>query len=131
MSAICSLVPTYSTRMLFSTTFSHRKLNFIGMCFVLECITGFFEILMELVLSQYIEMGSSYSTCIYVNVCFIHRTYVQNVVSSIYSNSAIDNDIDDCFFLAKIPNTHPTRTLLHLYFFGHQCNLPNMHLRRK
>ena len=70
MSATCSFVPTYSTRMFFSATCSHRKWYLIGMCLVLECITGFFEILMALVLSQYIGMGSSYSTCISVKVLF-------------------------------------------------------------
>ena len=77
MSATCSFVPTYSTLMFFSATCSYRKWYLIGMCFVLECITGFFEILIALALSQYIGMGSSYSTYIYVKVCFIHRTCVQ------------------------------------------------------
>jgi hypothetical protein len=54
---------------------------------------------MELVLSQDIGMGSSYSTCIFVRVCFINRTCVQHVVVAIYSASVVDRDIDDCFFL--------------------------------
>jgi hypothetical protein len=101
MFAIRSLVLTYSTRMFFYTTCSHRKLYFIGMCFFLECTTRFFEILMVLVLSQYIKIGSSYSTCILVKVCFIHITCVQHVVVAIYSTSYVDNDIDDCFFLSQ------------------------------
>ena len=52
MSTTCSFVPTYSTRIFFSTTYSRRKWYLIGMFFILECITGFFEILMALVLSQ-------------------------------------------------------------------------------
>jgi hypothetical protein len=55
---------------------------------------------MALVLSQYIGMGSSYSTCIYVKVCFIQRTYVQHDVVAMYSTSTIDKDIDDCFLLS-------------------------------
>jgi hypothetical protein len=100
MSTTCSFVPTYSTLMFFSITYSYRKRYLIGMCFVLECITGFFEILMALILSQYIGMGSSYSTCIFVKVCFIQRTCVQHVATAIYSTSAVDKDIDDCFLLS-------------------------------
>jgi hypothetical protein len=82
-----------------------KKLNWLptssyGMCLVLECITGFFEILTALVLSQYIGMGSSYSTCISIKVCFIQRTCVQHVVVAIYSASVVDKDTDDCFLLS-------------------------------
>jgi hypothetical protein len=55
---------------------------------------------MALVLSQYIGMGSSYSTCIYVRVRFIQRTHVEHVVAAIYSASVVDKDNDDCFFLS-------------------------------
>jgi len=68
--------------------------------FILECITRFFEILMALVLSQYIGMGSSYSTCILVRACFIQRTCVQHVVAAVYSALTVDKDIDDCFCLS-------------------------------
>jgi hypothetical protein len=60
----------------------------------------FFDILMALVLLQCIGMGSSHSTYIFVKVCFILRTCVQHVVAAIYSASAIDKDIDDCFLLS-------------------------------
>jgi hypothetical protein len=46
-------------------------------------------------------MGSSYSTCISVKVCFIHRTCVQHVVVAIYSALVVDKDIDDCFLLSQ------------------------------
>jgi hypothetical protein len=55
---------------------------------------------MALVLSQYIGMGSSYSTYISVKVCLIQRTYVQHVVAAVYSASVVDIDIDDCFLLS-------------------------------
>ena len=42
MSAICSFISTYSSLMFFSVTCSLRKWNLMGMCFVLEFITGFF-----------------------------------------------------------------------------------------
>jgi hypothetical protein len=56
---------------------------------------------MALVLSQNIRMGSSYSTYIYFNVCFIHRTSVQHAIDAIYSASVVDNDTDDCFLLSQ------------------------------
>jgi hypothetical protein len=55
---------------------------------------------MELVLSQYIGMGSSYSTYISVKVCFIQRTCVQHVSTTLYSASAVDRDTDDYFLLS-------------------------------
>jgi hypothetical protein len=54
---------------------------------------------MDLVLSQYIGMGSSYSTYIYVRVCFIQRTCVQHDVVAIYVSSAVDKGNHDCFLL--------------------------------
>ena len=40
-------------------------------------------------------MGSSYSTCIFVKVCFIHKTWVQHLVVAIYFALDVDKDIDD------------------------------------
>jgi hypothetical protein len=54
---------------------------------------------MDLVLSQYIGMGSSYSTYISVRVCFIQRTCVQHDVDAIYVASDIYKGNDDCFLL--------------------------------
>ena len=99
MSATCSFVPTYSTMMFFYATYSRRKWYLIGMWLVLECITRFFEILMALVLSQYIGMGSWYSTCISIKVCFIQITCVQHAVVAIYSAWVVARDTDDCFLL--------------------------------
>jgi hypothetical protein len=58
MYAIFYFVPMYSKLIFFSVTCSRRKWYLSGMCFVLECITGFFEILIVLVWSQNIRMGS-------------------------------------------------------------------------
>jgi hypothetical protein len=55
---------------------------------------------MALVLSQYIGMGSSYSTCISVKVCFIQRTCVQHVVATIYFVSVVYIDTNYCFLLS-------------------------------
>jgi hypothetical protein len=62
---------------------------------------------MVLVLSQYIEMGSSYSTCISVNVFFIHKTRVQHVVAAMYSALAINNDTDEFFLLIQDTKNSP------------------------
>jgi hypothetical protein len=62
---------------------------------------------MALMLSQYIGMGSSYSTYISFRVCFIHRNCVQHVATAIYRASAIDKDIDDCFLLIHDTNNSP------------------------
>ena len=56
--AICSFVGTYSNFTTFCATCSLRKWYLIGMCLVFEWSTGFFEILIALVLSHLIEMGS-------------------------------------------------------------------------
>ena len=73
----------------------------MGICFVLECITGFLDMFIALVLSQSIGMGSSYFTWISSNICFIQMTCVQHVVAAIYSSSVVDKDTKDCFLLAQ------------------------------
>ena len=99
ISASCSVVGTYSNLTTLSKTCSLRKWNLIGMCFVLECITGFFKILIALVLSQNMGIGSSYVTCMSCRLCFIQRTWVQHVVATTYSASAVERVIEDCFLL--------------------------------
>jgi hypothetical protein len=69
---------------------------------------------MELVLSQQIGMGSSYSTYISVRVFFIHRTCVQHVATAIYSALDIDKDIDDCFLLSHDTKHSPKQNVVPL-----------------
>ena len=57
ISATCSLEGTYSNLTFCSSTCSRRKWYLIGMCLVFECMTGFFEMLIALVLSHKIETG--------------------------------------------------------------------------
>ena len=71
----------------------------MGVCFILECIIGFLDMFIAMVLSQKIGMGSSYFTCMSSNVCLIQMTCVQHVVAAIYFASAIDKDNEDCFLL--------------------------------
>ena len=74
ISAICSFVSTCSSLITLWDTCSLRKWYFIGMCFVLECMTKVFDIFMALVLSQFIIIGCSYLTSNSSSVYFIQMT---------------------------------------------------------
>lgn len=76
-------------------------------CFVLECITGFFDILIVSVLSQRIVMGSSNFTLISFKVCSIHNNCVQHEAKVVYFASTMDNETNYCFLLC-----HDTNLLL-------------------
>ena len=97
MSATYSFVSTYSTLTTFWDTCSLRKWYFIGMCFVLECMTKSFDIFMILVLSQFIIIGCSYLTSKSSSFCFIQMTWVQHDAAAIYSASAMESEMEDCF----------------------------------
>jgi len=60
ISATYSLEGTYTNLIFFSRTCSRRKWYLMGMCLVLGCMAGFFEILMALVLSYKMEMGGEH-----------------------------------------------------------------------
>ena len=107
MSTICSFFSTYSSLMFFSVTYSLIKWNLMGMCFVLECITGFLDIFIALVLSQNIGMGSSYFTWMSSNVCVIQMTCVQHAATAIYYASSVDRDTEDCFLLDQTTRQPP------------------------
>ena len=99
ISTICSFVPIYFNLVFISMTCSRKKWNLIGICFVLERITGLLELVIALLLSQGIGMGSSYFTCMSFIVCFIQRTWVQHIVVAIYFASGVDKDTEYCFLL--------------------------------
>ena len=99
MSATCSFVSTYASLTTFRDTCSLRKWYFIGMCFVLERMIGFFDIFMALVLSQFILIGCSDFTSKFSSVCFIQMTWVQHDATTIYSASAMESEMEDCFLL--------------------------------
>ena len=107
MFATYSFVSTYSSLMFFLVTYYLRKWNLMGMCFVLECITGFLDIFIVHVLSQNIGMGSSYFTLMSSNVCLIQLTCVQHPVAAIYYASTVDRDTEDCFFLDQATRQSP------------------------
>jgi hypothetical protein len=127
--AICSFVPTYSTLMLFSVTCSHRKRNLIRMCFILECITRFLEILIALVLSQNIRISHHIPPACPTKFASLTREHVYNMLLLQYTLLLLWTMILKTISCStKIPDNHPSRRMLHLYFFYHQHFLPNLHL---
>ena len=99
MSATCSFVSTYSSLTTFWDTCSLRKWYFIGICYVLECMTRLLDIFMELVLSQFIIIGFSYFISKSSSVCFIQMTWMQHDASTIYSASVVESEMEVCFLL--------------------------------
>ena len=99
MYATCSFSLIYSNLIIFYVTCSQRKWNLIGMCLVLECITGFLEILMALVLSHKIGISSLHVMFMSCRVFFIQRIWVQQAAAAIYSTYAVNKDTKDCFLL--------------------------------
>lgn len=93
----------------FSTIFSIRKWCWIDMCLVFECITKFFEMFITIVLSHVIGIGSSNTTLISFNVCFICITWVQQDVVAIYSTSNVDKDTESSFLLNQKTNLSPKK----------------------
>src|ERR1044072_1698141 len=70
----------------------------MSMCFVLLCCTGFFEILIALILSQNKVITScltSYSS----SICFIHINCVQLLPAAMYLASAVERETQFCFLL--------------------------------
>ena len=114
MYATCSFVPIYSNLILFYVTCSRRKWNLIGMCLVLECITGILEILMALILSHRIGIGSLHVMCMSCRVCFTQRIWVQQVVAAIYSASVVCKDTEDCFLLDQDTRQLPRKSVVPL-----------------
>jgi len=80
-------------------------------------MTGFFEILIALVLSQKIEIGGVQVICISCNVCIIQRSCVQQDVAATYSASAVDKAIELCFLLNQDTNLEPMKNAPPLVLF--------------
>jgi hypothetical protein len=118
----------YSILTLSLATCSLRKWYFMGICFEFECIIGFFEILIALVLSQMIEIGRSYSTLISSSVFFIQITCVKHDVAAIYSYSIVDKETKYCFLLNQETRLFPRKNATPLVLFLHQHCLPNRHM---
>ena len=99
--------------------------------FCLTTHNWIFEILIGLVLSYKIGIGSSYITWMYSIVCFIQIFWVQHVAPVIYYVFAMVNIMKIYYFLTNIPNNHLRRKLLHFLFFCNQWFFPNQHLCMK
>jgi len=117
ISTICSLDFIYSNQTCYSRTWSRRKWYFIRIRLVLECMTGFLEMLMALVLSQYMGIGWLKSTMTSSNDCFIHKTWVQHSVAAIYSTSAVDKETEDYFLLDQATKHSPKKNAFPLVIF--------------
>ena len=74
ISAIFSLVITYSNLIYFSTTFSLNMWYLIEMCLVLEWNIGFLDIFIVLVLPQCKTTSSLNSILISFSICFVQTT---------------------------------------------------------
>jgi hypothetical protein len=57
ISTICLCVPIYSSLTFCYVACSLKKWYLIGMCFVFECISRFFEMFIEMVSSHIIDIG--------------------------------------------------------------------------
>ena len=79
----------------------------MGMCLVLEYITGFLDMFIAPVLSQNIGMGSSYFTWMSSNVYLIQMTCVQHDATTIYYAYVVDRDTEDCFLLDQATRQFP------------------------
>ena len=113
-SATYFFVLIFSNLIFFSVTCSRRKWNLIGMCLVLECITGFLEILIALVLSHKIGIGSLHVTCMSCRVCFIQRIWVQQAIVAIYIMLMwFIRTLKTTSCLTKIPDNHLKRKMFH------------------
>src|SRR5277367_2846076 len=87
------------------------------MCFVLECITGFLDILIALVLSQNITTGSLISIFMPSNNCLNQTILEQFTAATTYSASAVDWDIQFYFLLVQETNLFPRKNAPPLVLF--------------
>ena len=124
ISATSSLEGTYSNLTFFSSTYSCKKWYLRGICLVLEWITGFFEILMAILLSHKMEMGGENLIWISCNVFIIQRICVQHDATTTYFSSAIDNRMELCFLLKQDTNRCPIQNAPPLMIF-HSSTFPS------
>ena len=98
-------------------TCSLKKWYLIGICLVLEWRTGFFDILMGLVLSQWRGTWSRYFTSKYASVWIIQRICVHYVEATMHSASLVDKDIEPCFLLGHATKESPKKNAPPLVLF--------------
>src|SRR5271156_1856884 len=87
------------------------------MCLVLECITGFLDMLIALVLSQNMTTGSLISIFIPSNSCLNQTIFEQFTAVATYSASAVDWDVQFCFLLVEETNLFPRKNAPPLVLF--------------
>jgi len=101
ISAIFSCIGTYSSLTTLSNTCSLRKWYLIGMWFIMDFITISFDILIEIVLSQKIDIGWVQSNWMYFRLWIIQSNCVQYDAIAMYSTLAVDKEIELWFLLSQ------------------------------
>ena len=89
----------------------------MAICLCFECITRFLEMLIALVLSQNITIGSLIFCFIPSNNCLNHRMFEQFTAAATYSASAMDWDVQFFFFLIQETNLFPRKKAPSLVLF--------------
>ena len=84
------------------------------MFLVKECMTGFLEILMALVLSHKIGIGSLHFMCMSCRVCFIQIINGQQYYVAIYYAYTVDKDTEDYFLLDQETRQLPRNNVVPL-----------------
>jgi len=84
-------------------------------------MTGFFEMLIALVLSHRMEIGGVQVILKSCKVCIIQRSCVQQDAAATYSASAVDNDIELYFLLNQ------DKVLTHSFFITAKDNIVYIH----
>lgn len=89
--------------------------------------TGFLEIMITLILSQYNVM-MSWPILLSCDICFNQSSWVQHKPAMIYSVSAVDNDTTLCFLLCMLRDCFQDRSIYRICSFCPQYYLPNRHM---
>ena len=117
ISAIFSLVLTYSNLISFSTTFYLNMWYLIEMCLVFICNTRILCIFTMHVLSQSMTKVSLISIIISFNICFIQTNWLQFFVAATYFASTILCEVQSYFFLSQETNLSPRKKAPPLFLF--------------
>ena len=80
-------------------------------------MTGFYDIFMPLILSQFIIIGFSYFTSKSSTIFFIQMTWVQHDIATIYSASAMESEMEDYFLHNHEIRQFPKKNVAPLVLF--------------
>ena len=117
MSTNCLSVRTCSRVIFFSSTRSLMKWCWMLIYLVLQCWIGFLEILMALKLSQN-NMMTSCATLYYLNICFIHKSWMQQLPTIMYSTSTVERETQFSSLLKQYIKLFPRKKRPQKLFFS-------------